>query len=183
MRARELFHLTVKDHSILEAFGRKLLTEPALSALLARKLRNCTLWGNDDIPPGVVTLNSRVSFRVAGGPAGDPAGSRPETRVVALSALGGNVGAVLPITNRRAMAMLGLSEGDTTTFDGVDGTPETLEVLSVLHQPEAARRALRQHDRERNRLRLVYSADTADIRQVLRILDRDGGDDPGPAAA
>lgn len=185
MRERELFHLTVKDHGILEALQGRIAGETAITALLERKLANCTLWRTEDVPPGVVTLNSRVRFR--------PAGGMPQTRIISLNAMGGNIDAVLPISDRRGLALIGLSEGDAISYEGAEGAPETLELLAVLHQPEAARRALREHEGERGVLRLVHSAPGhAPARMSAKKPASpparapgwwDGDDDPGPSAA
>jgi regulator of nucleoside diphosphate kinase len=173
MPAHERFHFTTKDMSILETMLDRMPERrgPA-AALIERKLDAARVWLTDDVPPSVVTLNSRVRFRL-----GDAAS---QTRVVSLGDPGGNVGGVLPLTNLRGLALIGLEDGCAFTFEGPSGLPETVTLEAVLHQPEAARRVLRADERERRTLRLVYSAaETAAPRVRLTAFD----DDPGPTAA
>lgn len=174
--------LTSKDHAILEALLER-CPEPggAYAALLARKLAGAGVWSGRDIPADVVTLDSRVLYRVDGGPA--------QTRILARSPAGSPVvGLLLPLTTLRGLALLGLAEGESVTFEEGDAEV-TLSVQEVAYQPEAARREaqLTRADARRPTLRLVHSAPdlpapSPRFRQVLSHGFHDG-DDPGPSAA
>lgn len=166
--------LTTKDFTILEVMlDRRLGSDSALVPLIRRKLDNAVVVFRDDVPADIVTLNSRVSYRV-----GD---QEPETRIVSHDELRGLVGFTLPITHQRGLALLGLASGGSITIPTADGT-ETLHVEKVLFQPEAAGRALDSSRRAGRKLRLVYDADAL----PSAMMTTDSGpcpDDPGPAAA
>ena len=186
MSATELFHLTTKDYTILEVMlERQRGRDEALVAILRRKVANACVMFRDDVPSTVVTLSSRVAYRVDDGPA--------ETRIIAHDEMRGLVGMILPITNQRGAALLGLAEGQSMTIPKADGGSETLTVQEVVYQPEAARR-------ERARLaqgpapmptrpvtpflRVVHRSDAVPEKphQIVPA-DADGFDDPGPSAA
>src|SRR5690554_8165532 len=57
--------LTTKDFTIIEVMlERRLGRADPLAPLLRRKLSGAVVMFREDIPPTVVTLNSRVTFRV-----------------------------------------------------------------------------------------------------------------------
>ena len=166
---------------------RYLGRDETMSAILRRKVSQATVMFREDVPPTVVTLSSRVAYRVNDGPA--------ETRIVAHDEMRGLIGMLLPITNSRGLALLGLAEGQSITIPKSDGSLETLTVQEVVYQPEAARR---------ERRKLALGASAADIPRprgpVLRVIhcsdelpDKSakkamaaveaGFDDPGPSAA
>lgn len=174
--------LTTKDHALLETLLERSL-EPggAYAALLGRKLAGAEVGPGRDIPAGVVTLNSRVIYRVDGGPA--------KTRIVAQSPVGGPVvGLLLPLTTLRGLALLGLAEGESVTFEE-GGAEVTLAVQTVAYQPEAARREAQPGGTAPRgpALRLVHSASAVpEPAQPSRYVLSHGfndGDDPGPSAA
>lgn len=112
----------------------------------------------EDIPANVVTLSSRVAYRVNDGTA--------ETRIVAHDHMRGLVGMLLPITNPRGLALLGLAEGQSISIPTSDGRLETLTVHEVVYQPEAARR---------ERLKLAGVAEPWPLRSAgrgLRVVHR-----------
>lgn len=173
--------LTTKDHAILETLLER-CPEPggAYAALLARKLAGAGVWLSRDIPAGVVTLNSRVLYRVDGGPA--------ETRIVAQSPVGGPVvGLLLPLTTLRGLALLGLAEGESVSFEESEAEV-TLSVQAVAYQPEAAQREAQLSRAARGpALRLVHSASglPEPARPSRYVLSHgfDDDNDPGPSAA
>ena len=179
--------LTTKDYTILEVMReRDFGPGEAMSEILHRKLSRALVMFREDIPSNVVTLSSRVAYRVNDGPA--------EIRVVAYDEMRGLVGMLLPITNPRGLSLLGLAEGQSMTIPTVDGDLETLTVQEVVYQPEAARR---------ERKKLADGVAAPDLPQprepVLRVIHRSdcvldeparvlatyetGFDDPGPSAA
>lgn len=169
--------LTTKDFTILEVMlDRRLGSDTALVPLIRRKLDNAVVVFRDDIPADVVTLNSRVSYRIDD--------QEPETRIVSHDELRGLVGFTLPITHPRGLALLGLTVGGSMTIPAAGGGAETLSVEKVLFQPEAAGRALEGSRRNGRRLRLVYDADALPSAMAgTEIADGPCPDDPGPAAA
>jgi len=179
--------LTTKDYTILEVIRER---HPArgdtFSAILQRKISSAVVVFREDIPATVVTLSSRVAYRVNDGPV--------ENRIVAHDQMRGLVGMLLPITNPRGLALLGLAEGQSMSIPTADGSLETLTVHEVVYQPEAARR-------ERLKLAGVASPDSYRLGGPgLRVVHRSdephdeaqnkvaaafdaGFDDPGPSAA
>ncbi|MBZ9898397.1 nucleoside-diphosphate kinase [Mesorhizobium sp. BR1-1-6] len=124
--------LTTKDFTILEVMQERHPRGDALSVVLQRKISSAIVMFREDIPPTVVTLSTRVTYRVNDGPA--------ETRIVAHDEMRGLVGMLLPITNPRGLALLGLAEGQSMSIPTAQGGHETLTVHEVVYQPEAARR-------------------------------------------
>ncbi|WP_404924799.1 nucleoside-diphosphate kinase [Mesorhizobium sp. ORM16] len=124
--------LTTKDFTILEVMQERHPRGDALSVVLQRKISSAIVMFREDIPPTVVTLSTRVTYRVNDGPA--------ETRIVAHDEMRGLVGMLLPITNPRGLALLGLAEGQSMSIPTAQGGHETLAVHEVVYQPEAARR-------------------------------------------
>ncbi len=125
--------LTTKDYTILEVIReRRPIRDEIFWAILQRKISSAVVMFREDIPSNVVTLSSRVAYRVNDGPA--------ETRIVAHDQMRGLVGMLLPITNPRGLALLGLTEGQSISIPTGDGGLETLTVHEVVYQPEAARR-------------------------------------------
>ncbi|MES0023130.1 MULTISPECIES: nucleoside-diphosphate kinase [unclassified Mesorhizobium] len=179
-------HLTTKDYTILEVMQeRQSARGDAFSAILQRKISSAVVMFREDIPPNVVTLSTRVAYRVNDGPA--------ETRIVAHDEMRGLVGMLLPITNPRGLALLGLAEGQSISIPTKDGGLETLTVHEVVYQPEAARRerlklagsAAGSCRPDGPVLRVVHRSDKAQdtaAKQVIAAFDT-GFDDPGPSAA
>lgn len=177
------FQLTTKDHAILETMlARHAATGGALVPMLRDKLSSARMVSSDRIDRGVVTLNSRVTFRIDGGPA--------DTRIVVRGTLRGFVGLTIPISVPRGLALLGLSAGDEAIIDCAGGPAETLLVEEVLFQPEATRYGRRQGpampiEPPRRFPVLIYSNGSAaplgDNRKIRHTSA--GGDDPEPTAA
>lgn len=129
----QIFRLTTKDHTILAVMlDRRLGRDDPLVPILQRKLSAAIVTFREDIPANVVTLSSRVTYRVNDAPA--------ETRIVTHDEMRGLVGSVLSITNPRGLALLGLAEGERMTFSRADGREETISVENVVYQPEASLR-------------------------------------------
>ena len=177
--------LTTKDFSILEAMlERRIASGDVILPLLRRKLAEATVVQVGAVGAGVVTLNSRVVFRVNGGAA--------ETRTLVQQENRGLVGLNLPVTTPRGLSMLGMSEGQTMLVDRPAGGQESILIEKIVYQPEAARRQVDERMRaseepvKRPALRLVHSA-ASDVQPLgetwkMRQSRRDD-DDPGPSAA
>jgi regulator of nucleoside diphosphate kinase len=90
--------LTSKDYTILEVMQERRPGGDTFSAILQRKISGAVVMFREDIPATVVTLSTRVAYRVNDGPA--------ETRIVAHDEMRGLVGMLLPITTRAAWRCL-----------------------------------------------------------------------------
>jgi regulator of nucleoside diphosphate kinase len=142
--------------------------------MIRQKLAGAKVFFRDEIDARVVTLNSRVVFRVNGGP--------PKTRVVAQQDERLFPGAILPITSLRGMALLGLQEGQSIAVQQPDGLQETIRVEHVEYQPEAAMRLARKNaSRADERCRILSLSEHRQMRSSGPPLSDD--DDPGPTAA
>jgi transcription elongation GreA/GreB family factor len=126
--------LVTKDFHILEAMlaERSGQNDP-LVPLLRAKLSRARVLPPHEIPPGVVTLYSRVRYSVDRRPA--------TTRILVLGPAHEIVGGTLPITRPSGLALLGLAEGAVLTVQDAAGLPQTLAIEKILYQPEAAGRA------------------------------------------
>lgn len=170
--------LTTKDFAILETMleRRRALDDP-LVPVLEKKLANAMVVLIDSIDADVVTINSRVTFRIGANPA--------ETRTVIQNEVRGVVGASLPVTTPWGLSLLGMSEGETGFIERPGGETDPIRVVKVLFQPEAARRASIARQ-ARPALRLVYSANSImpPLGAVEKIRQTGADDDPGgPTAA
>jgi regulator of nucleoside diphosphate kinase len=173
--------LTTKDYTILEVMLERCLgLDDPMRPILQDKLHNAVVVFQDDVPPTVVTLNSRVAYRVDG--------AASQTRIVCHDEMGGLVGRVISIKNPRGLALLGLAEGQSYRIADKDGSGETITVQEVVYQPEAARREAETLGRPAKPpfagLRLVHSSDCvpAESRKAgTRYMP--SPDDPGPSAA
>ncbi len=127
--------LSVRDFAALERLARlRLRPDDPISAALLRKLDRCRVVRADAIGADVATLGSRVVFSADGGP--------PEARVLVLPTRTSAAGWTLPVTTPRGLALLGHAVGAVVPVAGEDGSVgETLHLLSVAYQPEAAEAA------------------------------------------
>ena len=170
--------LTTKDFAILETLlERKRALGDPLAAVLEKKLANASVVLIGSVDPDVVTINSRVTFRVDGKAA--------ETRTVIQNEARGVVGGSLSMTTPWGLSLLGMTEGETNLVERAEGETEQIRVVKVLFQPEAALRASVARP-SRPRLRLVYSANSVvpPLGAVAEMRQTEGKDDPdGPTAA
>lgn len=99
-------------------------------AHLAEELGNAEIVSADRVPPGVVTMNSRVLFE------DDTAGESREITIVFpadADALRGKVSVLAPV----GTALLGLTEGESITWPFPDGVSHRLRVVKITWQPES----------------------------------------------
>lgn len=127
------FQLTTKDHAILQGILERYRKPhgPHL-ALLERKVRDSVIYFSDDIPPGVVTLDSQVTYFVNGVRAGPHLVVRSDGEDLPSFAVS--------IHTLKGLALLGLAEGSSIVIDPGTGASETLVVEDVVSQPEAEAR-------------------------------------------
>jgi regulator of nucleoside diphosphate kinase len=163
--------LTTKDVSLLECVLDRLDDRPeadaALARLLRHKLATARICFRDDIDPRVVTLNSRVEYRVGNG--------GTETRVLTLGGEVGLTDIALPISDLRGLALLGLMEGHSIAIETSAGKQDVIHVLRIIHQPEAARLS-----RQKTEFTVITNL-AAGMARSRRHEPED--DDPGPRAA
>lgn len=172
--------LTTKDLAVLEVMleRRRAFADP-MASMLEDKLANAGVVSIDAVEPDIVTLNSRVVFRIDAGSV--------ETRTLVQNEGRGPVGSSLSVATRRGLCMLGMAEGQTAMIEQADGRRESIQIKAVLYQPEAARRAVREKPagaHRPHRLTLVYSA-AAGSRPLGEMagMRQTEDDDPGPSAA
>jgi len=180
--SRESFsQLTTKDVSVLMTILERCKDLEGPSAVLLRdKLNYATVYFRDDIPANVVTLNSRVIYRVNGHLKGP--------HVVVQSEGKDFPDYALSIHTLHGLGLLGLAEGETTTIEHSDGRNDTIFIETLVFQPEAD---LRNRDRrtERPIFREQDAVDRAPqivhFRPRSVAANREGSDDddPGPFAA
>lgn len=182
----QIFRLTTKDYTLLEVMlDQQLERDDPITPILRRKLSAAVVTFREDIPANVVTLGSRVTYRVNDTPS--------ETRIVTHDEMRSLVGSVLSITNPRGLALLGLAEGEQMTFHRADGTEETVSVETVVYQPEASRRDMAKlgsatgscQVSPRSALRVVNGSGNVLVRAVKSLFCKASSefDDPGPSAA
>lgn len=173
--------LTTKDFAIVKTMLDRLAWSGGpLVALLRRKLASAQVVFSNEADADVVTLNSRVTFSVDGGP--------HHTRIVAHGPMEGMVGQIIPITVPRGLALLGLRKGQSISVDCGRGSTETIRVEEIHYQPEAARPAMTAPEADTTVRRfpvLVFSADAPQTLGAPKKIrhSSSNGDDPGPSAA
>lgn len=102
---------------------------PAAEALEA-ELSRAQVVGHDEVPPGVVTMNSTVRCREEG------SGKEYQLTLVYPEAAGeeGKVSVLAPV----GTALLGLSIGQSIDWNVPGGKTLKLTLLDIAYQPEAA---------------------------------------------
>lgn len=123
--------LTDRDHSRLSALaadqtGRR----TDVGRLLAEEIGQASIVASENIPPHVVTMNSRLTVRDE-----DTGGVRTFTLVYPgeedISI--GNLSVMTPV----GAALVGLAENETATWITRDGRTREMTLLKILYQPEA----------------------------------------------
>ena len=145
--------LTSKDYAILETIHDRshMLGGPARQ-ILAHKLDTAIVVFCEDIDAGIVTLNTRLRYRIGSG--------EPQSAIITQGPMDGMVGQCLSLQTARGVACLGLPAGASMSLPRQDGCPpDRLVIETILFQPEAARRERIRQDQARRVLRLVHSAD------------------------
>ncbi|MGJ8571242.1 MAG: nucleoside-diphosphate kinase [Hoeflea sp.] len=144
--------LTTKDITILQTmYDRRHALPNAVRKLLRHKLDNAFVVFSDDIDVDVVTLNTRVRYRIGNG--------QPQTAIITQGQMDGMVGQCLSLSTVRGLGLLGLTEPTAISLPKPhNAAPDRLVVEAVLFQPEAARRARLQQETIEHSLRLVPDA-------------------------
>lgn len=132
--SRESFcQLTVGDASVLMSMLDYYCDKPnAFTVLLREKLSHAEIFFKDDIPPDVVTLDSRILYKTNQRPTGPHVLVRSSPEKLPEFALS--------VHTMRGLALLGLAQGETVDCRLEDGSLEVLQVDRLLYQPEANER-------------------------------------------
>ncbi|MGH6862389.1 MAG: nucleoside-diphosphate kinase, partial [Phyllobacterium sp.] len=173
----DLCQLTTRDYYTLQSLQENMFLNDELTRFILRnKLSNAVVSFPEDIPANVVTLNSRISYRVDEG--------LLENHVVANNEMRGLVGlTVISITRPRGLTLLGLTEGQSAIVGRASDVRETVRVEKVMYQPEAEEQRIRERrqrieDMERSESNVVRLRGS---RPAVTI--GNDNDDPGPSAA
>ena len=98
---------------------------------LEEELARAKVVPSDQIPPNVVTMNSRVRFK------DESSGTELTVTLVYpgdADASTGRISILAPVGS----ALIGLSVGDTIEWQLPNGRTKTLRIVELLYQPEAA---------------------------------------------
>jgi regulator of nucleoside diphosphate kinase len=179
--SREFFsQLTTKDVFVLTTILERYDDQAdAFATLLREKLNYATVYFRDDIPGDVVTLNSRVTYRLNG---------QIEGPHLVVQCQGEDLpDYTVSIHTIRGLSLLGLAEGEKTAVED-DGKRQTIFIEAVEFQPEANLRLREQSTVSSRALRPVVDPSP----QILKFKSKqeaavihcpDDDDDPGPFAA
>ncbi len=98
-------------------------------ATLARELDQAVVVGPDEVPPDVVTMNSRARLRD---------GRRTWIMTLVFPEDANPEEGAISVLAPLGAALLGCRVGQTVTFRVPGGAERACDILSVLYQPEAA---------------------------------------------
>lgn len=173
--------LTTRDFAILEAIRSRFRAQgDPLLPMVTRKIESAIVIGESDVPPNLVTLNSRATFRVGA--------RKSDTRVIVLADTKTlPIGSFLLLTRPWGLALLGLTEGQRVKLTDAAGCADSIILEKVLYQPEAVcwapQAACVSNPRLRSRPLLRLLRGGLHDRPRLALLGTDRSDKPGPSAA
>lgn len=122
--------ITRADLQRLEAMLERLEEYTPTAEALEQELNRAQVVGHNEVPAGVVTMNSRVHCRE------EASGKDYRLTLVYPEQAGaeGTVSVLAPV----GCALLGLSVGQQIDWPGPAGKPLKLTLLAIEYQPEAA---------------------------------------------
>lgn len=125
--------MTRHDAGRLDTLLADYPTDARLSGagLLLRELLRAEVVSSDAIAPTTVVMHSVVTFR-------DQSGGETRTVKLVYPAERTSAPDALSVLAPLGAALIGLSEGQSISYDGVDGRPRTVTVLKVVSQPGRA---------------------------------------------
>jgi regulator of nucleoside diphosphate kinase len=127
--------LTATDYAILRSMLAAMAEHSVvIASVLREKLASATIVTRDKVDPRIVTLNSRVLFRVNDG--------LIQSRVVIHDDKRRVDGLTIPINVPRGLALMGLTESQEFILRGPGRATEKLQVIEVAYQPEATERSV-----------------------------------------
>lgn len=124
--------LTARDYSRLERLLNAAETSETARSLLRLKLAASRIVFGSDMPDDIVTIGSRIRISLTGQDAGEIIVGHDE-RLPPASGI-----ATLELAWPRAIALIGCRAGSTIVAPREDGFAESITIVSVLAQPEAA---------------------------------------------
>lgn len=161
-------YLTMKDFGVLEQLMESGISDFAYLRLLRHKITTATILFEDDAPPDVASLGSRVEFQIDG--------LLVDSCILSANSSAAQSRLKLPITTMRGLALLGLREGAFTAIEQIDGSGEQLRLLKV--HPRPGRSAPVSQLPVDGPMRRMPVSTTRKLQA-----DIDPDDDPGPQAA
>lgn len=161
--------LTAKDLRLVEELLQRDDMDARVAVILGDKIASASVVPPEDVPPNVVTLDSRVHFTIGG---------QGDVRRLVFSPLRGGRGQTLMVETPLGATLLGMRPGNSVSIAYPDGSAAEVTVVAVLYQPESTRDGRRTAPT----LRVVSSSETIEPRRpASRLVVTD--DDPGPSAA
>lgn len=103
---------------------------PKAADFLLRELSRAVVVDAAAVPRNVVTMHAQVLFR-------DEATGRKRTVTLVYPSERDFSEDAVSILTPLGVALIGLSEGQSIDFEGVDGSARRITVVKVFHQPEA----------------------------------------------
>lgn len=130
MTAERTIYVTDRDLKRLERL--LLASRQSRNVLdLEEELGRAVVVPSENIPPNVVTMNSKVRFR------DETTGEESEVTLVYPSEANADEGKISVLAPVGA-ALLGLSVGEAVDWEMPTGKTRRLKIITVLYQPEAA---------------------------------------------
>ena len=121
-------HEVARLSRVLEAFRAP--SYAPLTTFIVRELQRATVVAPCAVPRDIVTMNAGVRFRL------DDA-EEPREATLVWPEHGDSLLGRLSVLTSVGSAMLGMREGQTATWRGLDGRRRRVTILKVLYQPEA----------------------------------------------
>lgn len=131
MQSNESISVSSTDLQRLEAIlkDRKDTDSPTISGL-KNELGRATILPQKEMPPTVVTMNSKVKFVI------EPTGKQFDLTLVYPSDAEDNRSDIISVTAPIGSALLGLSIGQTINWPLPGGHNTTVRVVAITYQPE-----------------------------------------------
>jgi regulator of nucleoside diphosphate kinase len=121
-------HDAARLSRVLEAFRDP--SYAPLTAFLASALQRATVVAPCAVPYDVVTMNARVRFQL-------DTMEEPREATLVWPGRGDSLLGRLSVLTPAGSALIGMREGETNTWRGLDGRQRRVTILKVLYQPEA----------------------------------------------
>jgi len=175
MRTAPDMMITPQDLAVLEAIlSDPHFTNARIRQAIRARIASARIVLADDMPLNIATIGARIRFQVDN--------LAPDERILVKGAGIYPTGTAQCITTPRGIALLGLAEG-TSINVADDAGSEVLHIISVLYQPEAARRTADITHFDINRLPGTSWPQTATLPTRPAGAPFWDDDDPGPTAA
>jgi regulator of nucleoside diphosphate kinase len=124
--------ISAADLASLEGLVDSPAVHPSVRAALREKLDAAVVVPEEELPPNVVTLRSRVTYRIDDGP--------PECRTLIAADEAYQPGHSLPVATPAGVCLIGLAEGEAAPLPSARGRLRMLKVEDLVWQPARAHR-------------------------------------------